>query len=332
MIKYRQLGNSSIKISEWSLGCSGIGGPNQMDGGNWGWPNVSDESVLRSVELAVEFGVNHFDVADLYGQGRAERRLSWALRELGLRTENFIIASKVGFLKGTAEHPYDPWHMKRQCEQSLRNLGRDYLDIYYLHNAEFGEEDRWLEPAATALEQLQQEGKIRLKGQSAYSTSDFQKTIPVIQPTVIQSRSNLIDNYFTQPGSPVSKIMEKRNISFIAFSPLEQGLLAGAYHPAKPPKFERGEARLNNLRFKSDYLEKLQPKLDAVMAQFKISRAELPSIAIRYVLDQPSVAAVINGFQKPEDIKSSSKATERDLSSEEHTFLDNLFADLRHPL
>ncbi len=331
-MKYRQLGNSSIKISEWSLGCSGIGGPNQYNGGDWGWPDVSDDSVLKSVELAAQLGVNHFDVADFYGQGRAERRLSWALRELGLNNEDFVISSKVGYLKGTAEHPYDPWHLRRQCEQSLRNLRRDYLDIYYLHNAEFGENDRWLEPAATTLEALQQEGKIRLKGQSAYSTTDFQKTIPIVQPAVLQSRSNLIDDYFTRPGSPVSELMLEKGLSFIAFSPLEQGLLSGAYHPDNPPKFQPGESRRTNKRFQRPYLLQLQSKLDGLMRHFGITTDQIPSVAIRYVLDKPQVAAVISGFQSPADIRSSALSLDRKLNPSDHRLLDQLFADLRSEL
>jgi len=331
-MNYRKLGKADIQISEWSLGCSNIGGPNFLNGGDWGWPEVSDEDVLAAVKLAVAFGVNHFDTADLYGQGRSERRIAWALRELGLNSDDFVISSKVGFLSGTAEHPYDPWHIKRQCEQSLRNLGRDYLDIYYLHNADFGPDDRWLEPAAKAIQELQQEGKIRLKGQSAYTTPDFLKTIPVVQPEVLQSRSNLIDDYFTRPGQPVSNLMIEQGLSFIAFSPLEQGLLSGAFHPDNPPEFKPGETRRTNKRFERPFLRQLQSKLDAIKDRFDIETEDIPSVAIRYVLDKPQVAAVINGFQSPADIRSSARSLDRSLSEADNGFLDKLFADMRRDL
>ena len=234
-MRNNRIPGTDIEVSEWSLGCSGIGGPNQLYGKHCGWPEVGDDEVLAAIRRAVDLGINHFDTADLYGCGESERRLSRTLLQLGLRPDDFVISSKVGWLRGSAEHPYDPWHMKRQCEQSLRNLKREVIDIYYLHNAEFGTSDEWLEPAAQALDELLSEGKIRVKGQSAYTTEDFEKTTPVVRPRVLQSRANLLDREFIAPGSGVQRLMEEHGIGFIAFSPLAQGLLSDAFDPEHPP-------------------------------------------------------------------------------------------------
>lgn len=328
-MNYRKLGNSGINVSEWSLGCSGIGGLNQLYGSNWGWPEVPDADVEAALARALDLGVNHFDTADLYGCGESERRLARTLVKLGRRPDEFVISSKVGWLRGSAEHAYDPWHIKRQCEQSLRNLQREAIDLYYLHHGNFGPDDRWLEGAAQALDELQAEGKIRLKGQSAYSAADFAKSAPVVRPAVFQSRASLLDVDFVAPDSPTSALMAREGITFIAFSPLAAGLLTDAYDPDNPPEFPPGESRRSNKRFQAEYLRRLKPKLEAMKAHFYVDAAGLPAIALRYVLDQPHVSAVLNGFQRASDIESSAGVLDRHLTARELNWLDDLFADLR---
>ncbi len=168
-MKYRTLGTSEIKVSEISLGCWTMGGLNWVDGTPNGWANVNEDEVTTAIKRAVDAGVNHFDNADVYGNGRAERMLSRVLKKLGLKSEDFVIATKVGHFPGTAPHAFDPLHIRHQCEQSLQNLGRDYIDLYYLHHGDFGDHGEWLQGAAETLDALVTEGKIRLKGQSAYS-------------------------------------------------------------------------------------------------------------------------------------------------------------------
>ncbi|HEY3746600.1 MAG TPA: aldo/keto reductase, partial [Gemmatimonadaceae bacterium] len=129
-MRYRELGQSGIKVSEISLGCWTMGGLNWVDGYANGWANVDENEVARAIDFAIERGVNHFDNADVYGNGRAERMLA---RLLGARTEKLIIATKVGHFPGTAEHAYEPRHIRHQCEQSLINLRRDHIDLYYFH-------------------------------------------------------------------------------------------------------------------------------------------------------------------------------------------------------
>jgi len=167
-MKYRTLGSSDVKVSEISLGCCTMGGINWVEGKSNGWGNVSEDEITAAIKLAVDRGVNHFDTADQYGNGRAERMLARVLARLGLKSTDFVIASKVGHFAGTAEHAYEPAHIRHQCEQSLINLKREYIDLYYFHHGNFGEKDRYLTEAAATMDQLVKEGMVRLKGQSAY--------------------------------------------------------------------------------------------------------------------------------------------------------------------
>ncbi|HPD18560.1 MAG TPA: aldo/keto reductase, partial [Candidatus Goldiibacteriota bacterium] len=148
---YREIGRTGIKVSEISLGCWTLGGRTWNEGESTGWDDVNEDEVINAVNYAVDRGVNHFDNADVYGNGRAERLLAKAL---GKRSKEVVIATKVGHFKGTAEHAYEPQHIIHQCEQSLVNLKREYIDIYYFHHGDFGEQDRYLHDAVDAMSRL----------------------------------------------------------------------------------------------------------------------------------------------------------------------------------
>src|SRR5580700_10733621 len=209
-MKYRPLGSSWVN-----------GTPN-------GWANVDEDEVVRAIKTGLDAGVNHFDNADVYGNGRAERMLARAFKKLGVKSTDYIVATKIGHFPGTAEHAYTPAHIRHQCEQSLINLQRDYIDLYYFHHGSFGDH---LHSAAETMDKLVKEGKVRLKGQSAYSEDDFEKAVPVVNPQVLQSWAHALDDRFIRPGSRVSKLMEKHGLSFVAFSPLAQALLLDKYDP-----------------------------------------------------------------------------------------------------
>src|SRR5579864_4851443 len=103
-MNFRELGTSGVKVSEISLGCWTMGGLNWVNGSPNGWANVNEDEVTAAIKTAVDRGVNHFDNADVYGNGRAEQMLARVLKKLGVRTTNVIIATKIGWFPGTAEN------------------------------------------------------------------------------------------------------------------------------------------------------------------------------------------------------------------------------------
>lgn len=137
-MKYRELASTGVKVSEISFGCWTMGGLNWINGTPNGWAKVDEDEVTTAIKLGLDAGVNHFDNADAYGNGNAERMLGRVLARLGVKCNDVIIASKMGHFPGTAEHAYEPAHIRHQCEQSLINLQRDVIDIYYFHHGNFG--------------------------------------------------------------------------------------------------------------------------------------------------------------------------------------------------
>lgn len=321
VMNYRKLGSSDVEVSEISLGCWTMGGLNWVDGIPNGWANVDEEEITRAVKRAVDAGVNHFDNADVYGNGRAERMLARVLAKLGLNSEKFIIATKIGHFPGTAAHAYEAAHIRHQCEQSLLNLRRDHIDLYYFHHGDFGPENRYLPEAAATLDDLVKEGKVRLKGQSAYSAEDFEKTIPVVKPAVLQSWAHALDDRFIRPGSRVSQLMEDHQLSFVAFSPLAQARLLDKYDPENPPQFEPGDHRANREPFKAEAIAELKPKLQQLKERFGSTTEDLAGVALRYVLEHPRVACVIPGFRNERQVGCNLAAIDRSLSADELRFI-----------
>jgi len=324
-MNYRQLGQSGVKVSEISFGCSTMGGLNWIDGTANGWADVDEDEIAAAIKAGLDVGVNHFDNADVYGNGRAERMLARVLERLGIKTEDVIIASKMGHFLGSAEHAYEPAHIRHQCEQSLINLKRDYLDIYYFHHGNFGPDDRYLPDAVETMDKLVTEGKVRLKGLSAYSADDFVRLVPSVKPVVLQSWANATDDQFIRPGSELQKLMGEYNLSFVAFSPLAQGRLLDKYGPESPPKFEPGDNRRDNPQFKTEALTALKPKVEKLKERFGSSTEALVSVALNYVLAHEHVACVIPGFRNEKQAGCNLAAAQGSLSDEDVVFIRDLF-------
>ncbi len=322
-MKYRRLGQSDIEVSEISLGCWTMGGLNWVNGDPNGWANVDEAEVKRAIDVALDSGVNHFDNADVYGNGRAEQMLS---RILGNRSKKLTIASKVGWFPGTAAHAYEPAHIRHQCEQSLINLKRDVIDLYYFHHGNFGPQDGYLDGAVEAMHKLKKEGKIRLIGQSAYSHDDFVRVVPKVKPDVLQSWAHIMDDQFIKEGTPTRKLMDEKKMSFVAFSPLNQGLLLGKFDPKNPPKFEAGDHRLGDKRFTTETLLALQPKIEKMKSRFGADVKDLARVALQYLLASPVVACVIPGFRNLNQVQVNLSGQNKPLSPEDVAYIRQVFA------
>ena len=322
----RELGRSGVMVSEIGLGCWTMGGLNWVNGNANGWANVDEDEIVAAIKAGVDAGVNHFDNADVYGNGKAERMLRRAFDRLGLSTNDYVVATKVGHFPGTAEHAYEALHVRHQAEQSLKNLGRDHIDVYYFHHGDFGPSDMYLDDAAAELDRLVEEGKVRVKGQSAYSAGDFLRVTPRVRPAVFQSWAHALDDQFIKEGSPVSELMGREGISFVAFSPLAQARLLDKYDPSKPPSFEPGDHRQNSGAFKAEAIAELKPKLAKLKARFGDSIEDLASVALNYVLAHPHVASVIPGFRNERQVRVNLGAEGRAMGAEDVAFVREALA------
>ncbi|MBP9913580.1 MAG: aldo/keto reductase, partial [Opitutaceae bacterium] len=140
------------------------------------------------------------------------------------------------------------------------------------------------------------------------------------------SWANALAPDFIRPGGVVPQLLAEHGMSFVAFSPLAQGLLLDKFNPNKPPQFEEGDHRRNSGRFTADKLHELKPKLANIKARLGATTEDLAAVAQRYILNHLSVACVIPGFRNERQVACNLAATDRRLSAEEVAFIEQTLA------
>lgn len=331
-MKQRAVGSSGVTVSEIGFGCWTMGGPNWAEGNPVGWSDVDESEVMAGIRAGLEAGVTHFDNADVYGNGRAERMLRDCLRKLGVDPTNLTIATKIGWHAGTADHAYEPHHIRRQCEQSLRNLGVEAIDIYYLHHDQWADdgEPGNLPDAAETMHALKAEGKVRVIGQSSYSDAGFQRSVELLKPQVFQSWASMLFDNFICPGSRVQELMREHGVDFVAFSPLAQGLLLDKFDPENPPKFDKGDIRGGSEDFNQERLRQIKPRLEELKQRVGGSVEDLASAALRFVLGHEHVCSAIPGFRNERQAACNVRAaSDPPFTEDDLAFCRGLFADLQ---
>lgn len=222
----RTLGRSELAISQLGLGCWAIGGPFTLGGIEDGWGEVDDNESIAAIHAALAAGVNFFDTADAYGAGHSETILGQALKG---RRGDAVIATKFGYTNNPAakevylRHDMTPEYIRKACENSLRRLGTDYIDLYQIHVGMLGEEET--DSAIRTLNQLREEGLIRSYGWSTWDAG--RAAVIAEQPgaAAIQHALNVLHD-----APELLELCESRGLTSINNSPLAMGLLSGKFH------------------------------------------------------------------------------------------------------
>jgi len=325
MITYRTLGKSGLKVTEIGLGCWAIGGPSFSDDGEPnGWAGAEDRESLKGLLKAYELGINHWDSADAYGKGHSERLIGKVFSEGGVRREEIVLASKTGWFKGSAAHPYEPLHVRHQLEQTLQNLRTEYVDIYYFHNPFFGENDEYLEPASEVVHRMKAEGKIRVIGQSAYGYDQFLRVCPVTRPEVLQLPYNAMQSPFDHADKNIFKWADEQNLGIVMFGTYAMGLLLGKYDQQHPPKFDAGDIRSVREIFDMDFVNRLTPAIKKLKVKFGNTIADLASAANQYALTKSEHAVAIPGFKNERQVEINFSTMGKRLSEEEAGFIESI--------
>ena len=219
------LGRTNTTVSAISLGTWAFGGENKIGKKSVGWANQSDRDSRSVLIKAWEKNINHWDTADVYGEGHSERIIGSMWEDIP--RNSIFLATKVGWDMGPFSHWYHPKHMKNKIEESLTNLKTDYIDLLYLHHCNFGKQDEYFDDAVEVLKSFQSQGKIRFTGLSDWSNERIVKYLDTCNPDVIQPYRNIMDNTYEESG--LKNIVNKNNLGVCFFSPLKHGLLTGKY-------------------------------------------------------------------------------------------------------
>ena len=242
------LGRTDASVSAIGLGTWSYGGPSTVGDISVGWGGQQDDDSRSALIEAWELGINHWDTADVYGNGHSESIIGtmWG----NIPRDDIFLATKVGWDQGAYNHWYHPKHMRHNMERSLKNLNTDRVDLMYLHHCNFGKKGKYFDDAFEMIRRFQDEGKTRFVGLSDWSSEKIMEFIIRCDPDVVQPLRNVMDDTYESSG--LKNYIETHNLGICFFSPLKHGLLTGKYK--QPAVFLEGDHRARVKEFQNPQL------------------------------------------------------------------------------
>ncbi|POX45523.1 aldo/keto reductase [Streptomyces sp. Ru72] len=300
-MRYRELGRTGLTVSEIGFGAWGLG--------QGAWVGADDDSAVRALHRALDLGVNLIDTARAYD--RSERVVGRALRELPGGGDSVYVATKVGPKIPVSLAPsgrdvmevFPGAHLRESLETSLRELGRDHVDLLQLHTWEdewTGRGD-WLE----TVDALKEEGKIRFFG---ISVKDHQpENVLTVLRTGVLDAVQVIYNIFEQaPSEALLPACAEYGVGVIGRVALDEGALTGSIRTGVT--FPEGDWR--NWYFRDDRAALVERRVDALLADLGIGVDELPSVALRFALAGQAVSTVIVGMRSLANVERNAAVAE----------------------
>ena len=296
-----RLGRTDVEVPRVALGTWGHGGPKLVGKHPVGWSGFDAEAARKALLLAFDRGLTHWDTADVYGDGLAERSIGSLWPDVP--RDQIFLASKVGWAAGGHDHFYHPEQIRQQLEQSLANLRTDTIDLYYLHHCDFGPEDEFLDDAIALLRRFRDQGKIRFIGLSDWKSKKVVDYAPLVDPDVVQPYRNVVDD--TWESSGLKGWVESHDVGVAFFSPLKHGLLLGRYR--QPPELGVGDHRTRIPGFRDpDQLAHFRECRRAVESRFAALPHPVLYCLIGALLTDAVSGCVLVGLRQPHHVEAAS--------------------------
>lgn len=318
-MKYNILGNTGLKVSELCLGTMTFGGQ-----GFWTVIGALDQQpVDELVKRSVDAGINFIDTANVYSEGLAEQRTGQAIKNLGLKRDDLIIATKVRGKMGPGpnEIGLTRKHIVQQAEESLKRLGTDYIDLYQIHGY-----DRLtpLEETLRALDDLVRTGKVRYIGCSNLAAWQLMKALGYSDHKGFE-RFVSLQAYYTIAGRDLERelvpLLLDQKVGLMVWSPLAGGFLSGKF-TRENQKTE--DSRRSNFDFPPVNKDRAFDIIDALKPMAESKGASVAQLALAWLLHQPVVTSVIIGAKKTEQLDDNLKAVDVTFTAEELAQLDTI--------
>ncbi len=308
----RQLGRMGPLVS-----CLGLGG--MSIAGAYG--HTDENEALEVLDRAYDLGIDHFDTADIYGMGLSEELLATFLRT---RRRRVTVATKgsIRFIRATGERRIDnsPVYLRKAVDASLRRLGCDYVDLYYLHRREAG---RDICESVAALAELKREGKIRAIGLSEVSPETLRRAHDEHPIAAVQSEYSL---WTRNPEEGMLQACRELGVAFVAFSPLGRGIFAD--HEYCPHKSDGSDFRKRNPRFSADNYPKNFKAVRDYFVRLAQERGVKPAtLALAWVLGQGDHVHAIPGTRFSSRLEDFVAAADIKLTAEEAREIADGFPD-----
>lgn len=322
-MQYRQIGTTDLKLSAITFGAWAAGG--------WMWGGTERNESIAAIRAAYDEGVTSIDTAPIYGQGESEEIVGEAIK--GIPRDEIQILTKFGMRWDLAKGDFafksknnqgqdiDIYKYAgresiiKECEDSLRRLGTDYIDLYQIH---WPDKTTPIQETMETLAELVKQGKVRQAGVCNYNVEQLleaRKYIKLVSDQV--------------PYSMVKRDIEKdvvpycieHNKSILAYSPLERGLLTGKMKPGY--HFAEGDHRANVYFFKDENLRRTDAFLQKIQPLANDKKATLGQVVLRWTIAQPGITIALVGARNPKQAKENAGAMKINLSQEEIDFITN---------
>jgi aryl-alcohol dehydrogenase-like predicted oxidoreductase len=327
-MEYRKLGNADIRLSAICFGAWAAGG--------WMWGGTERKDAIKAIREAYNLGISSIDTAPVYGQGNSEEIVGEAIKNLP--RDKVQILSKYGMRWDQAKGDFafrsadtngkqiDIYKYAgresiiKECEDSLRRLKTDYIDLYQIH---------WPDSSTPIAETMEtvalliKQGKVRQAGVCNYNAEQLREARKYI---------NIVSNQV--PYSMVKRDIEKElvpyclenNISILAYSPLERGLLTGKMKPGH--SFEKGDHRAGLYFFSNENMIRTNDFLDTIRPLAESKKATLAQLVLQWTLHQPGITVALAGARNDKQSVENARALFVNLSADELAFISNELSDL----
>jgi len=309
----RKLGFSELELTTIGLGTWAIGGPWQF-----GWGPQNDKDSLSAIFEAVDAGINWIDTAAVYGCGHSEEMVGKALKEM---REQPIIATKCGLFCGQQRQRVACLKKEsiiKQCENSLRRLGIEAIDLYQIHRPEPDED---IEQGWAAIAELIKQGKVRYGGVSNFNVEQIKRCQQIHPVASLQPSYSMIHR---EVEEQLLRFCAENYIGVVAYSPIGRGLLTGKFTRQRLASLPADDHRRENADFQEPAFSATLKMVDELKPIAQRNGKTVIQLAIAWVLRQPEVTSAIVGARRAGQISESVPAGDWQLSDEDIAEIEEL--------
>ena len=321
-MRYNRLGKTGLFVSELCLGTMTFGGGE----GLWGKiGNLQQQESERLIARSLEAGINFIDTADVYASGVSETITGQALKNLKVKREEVVIATKVFGETGAGPNGRGASraHILDGVKASLKRLQLDHIDLYQIHGFDPATP---IEETVRALETLVAQGLVRYVGVSNWSAWQIMKGLGIADRLGF-SRFASLQAYYTIAGRDLEReiipMLKSEGVGLMVWSPLAGGLLSGKY--GRDRSGEDGSRRVD-FDFPPVDLERTYPVIDAMRKIANARSCSVAQVALAWLLHQPQVTTIIIGAKRPDQLDDNLAAVDIELSADELVTLDEVSA------
>ncbi|MDB5089542.1 MAG: aldo/keto reductase [Mucilaginibacter sp.] len=328
-MKYRKIANTDLSLSEVTFGAWAAGG--------WMWGGTERSEAIEAIRASYSLGVTSIDTAPIYGQGTSEEIVGEAIK--GIPRDRIQILTKYGMRwdlkkgdfgfssKNNSGEDIDIYKYAgkesiiKECEDSLKRLGTDYIDLYQIH---WPDSTTPIEESMEAVARLIEQGKVRYAGVSNYDAKQLAEAGKYVDVVSNQVSYSMVKRSIEEELIPYCL---QNNKSILAYSPLERGLLTGKMKPGY--KFSNGDHRSEISFFKDENLKRTNDFLGLIKPIADEKNLTVGQLVLLWTLAQPGITIALVGARNSEQAIVNAKAIESSLSSEEVSLISGHLANLQ---